>query len=139
MVGFNADGPFNEETEISFKNYRLSGLKGVGSTISCEYDPVTNLIVRLPSTQRQRNQVECIKALDADSDILQGEITYSELAEKLEPCPCTWSQVFQDGARFTRQAISARNCYVSTNPVEVLIAKTNDKLTLTQQCCYRRE
>ena len=138
VVGFNANGPFDEESEIPFKNYRLSGLRGVGGTIACEYNPITNFIVRLPSTQRQRNQIECIKALDTDSDILQGEKTYSELAEMLKPCPCTLSQVSQDGARFIRQANSALNCYVSTNPVEVLVAKTNDKLTLTQQCCYMR-
>ena len=74
VVGFNANGPFNEESEISFKNYRLSGLRGVGSTISCEFEPITNMIIRLPSTQAQRDQLECIAALDRDIELLHGEI-----------------------------------------------------------------
>ena len=136
VVGFNANGPFNEESEISFKNYRLSGLKGVGSTISCEFSPITNLIIRLPSTQAQRDQVECISALDDDAKLLHEETTYETLASMLKPCPCTLSQIRQDYASFVDQENTAQNCFISTYPVTYQIAESGDIFTLTQQCCY---
>lgn len=136
VVGFNAAGPFNGvNDELSFKNYRLSGLPNVGVTISCEYEPVTNLIIRLPSTEAQRRKLECIQQLKRDMDILQGETTYTELADMLTQCPCSRDQCLQDEARFIRQeSITDRECYITTNPIEMQIGE--QYLTITQQCCY---
>ena len=136
VVGFNANGPFNEELEVSFNNYRLSGYEGVGSTISCENSPVTNFICRLPSTQAQRDQVECISALDKDTELLHEETTHEALARMLKPCPCTLSQIRQDYASFLEQENTAQNCFISTYPVTYQITESGDTFTLTQQCCY---
>ena len=136
VVGFNANGPLNEELEVSFHNYRLSGLRGVGSTISCENNPITNLVCRLPSTQARRDEVECISALDKDTELLHEETTHQALASMLKPCPCSLSQIQQDFASFIRQENTAQNCYISAFPVTYQIAESKDTLTLTQQCCY---
>ena len=136
MVGYNANGPFNEESEIPFKNYRLSGLVGVGSTISCEFAPITNMIIRLPSTQAQRDQLECISALDVDTELLHEETTHETLASMLKPCPCTLSQCIEDDGCFIKQENTTQNCYISSYPVDFQIAGSGDNFTLTQQCCY---
>ena len=137
VVGFNANGPFIEESEISFKNYRLSGLRGVGDEITCEFEPITNLFIRLPSTQAQRDRLECIAALDRDTELLQGE-TSQTLADMLKPCPCTEAQCIKDDGSFIKQENSTQNCYITAYPVKFQPSQTGESFTLTQQCCYSR-
>ena len=142
VVGFNA-GTSSDNTEQFFKNYRLSGLEGVGGNVSCEVKTsnLTNLIIRLPASESviQNNKLNCILALENDTAILGGETTHAELAEMLDPCPCTRRQALEDDARFIPQTVSNENldCFVSATPKMVEISSTGATFTLTQQCCYQ--
>lgn len=135
VIGFNAAGPFNDDSmELSFKNYRLSGLPQVGQTISCEYNPVTNLVIRLPSTEARRRELDCLQELDAEEKLLSGE-SYANLIDMLLDCPCSENQCLQDEGRFIRQEdVTDRRCYITTNPIRILVGQKNR--TLAQQCCY---
>ena len=137
VVGFNA-GTSSDNTQQFFKNYRLSGFEGVGGNVSCEVKTsnLTNLIIRLPASESiiQNNKLNCILALENDTAILGGETTHAELAEMLDPCPCTRRQAQEDDARFIPQ-YSNRYCFVSASPKSVEIPSTKTTLQLTQQCC----
>ena len=140
VVGFNT-GTSSDNTEQFFKNYRLSGLEGVGGNVSCEVKTsnLTNLIIRLPASESvtQNNKLNCILALENDTAMLGGETTHAELAEMLDPCPCTRRQALEDDARFIPQSLSDENldCFVSATPKMGDISSTRATLTLTQQCC----
>ena len=144
VVGFNA-GTSSDGVESFFKNYRFSGLEGVGGNVSCEVKTsnLTNLIIRLPAitSTEQRNKLDCILALERDTEILGGEVTHAEIAEILDPCPCTREQALEDNARFIPQAcvdsVTAQDCFISASPRIIEITSRKSNLTLTQQCCYQ--
>ena len=140
VVGFNA-GTSSDNVESFFKNYRLSGLEGVGGNVSCEVKTsnITNLIIRLPATEfpEQKNKLNCILALQEDRAILGGETTHAELAEMLDPCPCTRKQAVEENARFVPQTCPNTDCFISASPKIFEILSTKTTLTVTQQCCYQ--
>ena len=143
VVGFNA-GTSSDNVESFFKNYRLSGLEGVGGNVSCEVKTsnITNLIIRLPATEfvEQSNKLNCILALQEDTAILGGETTHAQLSEMLDHCPCTREQAVEDNARFIPQLcpnMMVFDCFISASPKMLEILSTNMTLMVTQQCCYQ--
>lgn len=138
VVGFNAEG--NE-----FVNHPLSGFSDIGDSISCTSQMgkrrkrqtggsmPNNIRHRFPSGGNLQNQIkQCLDAEQFDKVLLTGTDP-SDLAEMLEPCPCSRDQVLADYGRF-RQQDGLPQCYLSTNPLEVQVLL--GRITVTQQCCY---
>lgn len=139
VVGFNAEGNF-------FGNHPLSGFSSVGDAVSCTFElgkrrrrqeeemPPANMLTELPADPELRVKVEdCLNTFDFDAGALLFGTDPEDLAEQLEPCPCSKSQADLDHGRYTRQ-MGLPQCYVSTKPINVRLLAT--QITLTQQCCY---
>lgn len=140
VVGYNAEGNF-------FQNHPLSGLSSIGDAVSCTFN-----IGKRRKRQGQNGNSENV-AIPTDESVTGGidlcltlertdKLSYfttsetpQSLATRLEQCPCTINQVAFDRARFIRLEDDTKDCYVSSEPVDVFLPALGT-ITLTQLCCY---
>ena len=87
----------------------------------------------------QRQTQICLQSVAFQQFLILFEVADapSELAEMLNPCPCTKYQAESDIGNVRKQIGLPHQCYISTNPVEY--NSFLFRLTLTQQCCYGEE
>ncbi len=90
-----------------------------------------------PTELEFQNQAEiCQRAVFLQNFLVLFGVanTPSELAEMLNPCPCSKNQADLDIGNFRKQIDFPHQCYISTN--SVMYETFLFVLTLTQQCCY---
>ncbi len=81
--------------------------------------------------QRIRNKI-CEDTVNIDSLLFLGT-SATEVAEKLDPCPCSRVHAEEDD-RFVQQNGSMEFCFISSSQITMDLPVL--QLTLAQQCCY---
>ena len=141
VVGYNSEGN-------AFENHPLSGLTNIGDTVSCTFDigrrrkrqnndRPNNMPMPLPADDGIRTLVrQCLVLAQTESIVFTASRqSPNSLAEMLDPCPCTPQQAEADRARYMKLPDDTKNCYISANPLRVLLA-AQGQIGLTQMCCY---
>ena len=130
VVGYNAKGEH-------YENHPASGFEVVGTAVACANDfygtSWNNLMYKMsfPRDLTLKTRKECRDTNRIDSQRIPALI--SEIAERLEPCPCTPWQAWRDWGRF-RWDWNNQLCFVQRFPVEVEVEEGT--AYFTQQCCY---
>ena len=142
VVGYNARGDY-------LYNHPSSGFSVIGDSVSCTFrlrrrqarqvsSPSMNITMNISgnaSTAEMRAQ--CIRKTLSDDFALFGT-TAQTLMSMLDPCPPDLRKVMDDFGRFIRQPgdFPSSVCYVSAKSLSVTLQSNQDRISLTQQCCY---
>ena len=129
----------------------MSGLSGVGDAVSCtftigkrkkrqsESEMPNNMPMPLPADPIIHRAVDhCLELARTEEIFYLGTFppeSPQTLAEKLVPCPCFKYQADYDRARFIKLENDTRDCYISAQPISILLPAFQ-LIALTQMCCY---
>ena len=139
VVGYNAQSDF-------FKNHPLSGFSGIEDAVSCavqlgnrrrrqSVQPSDDtLSERMPTDEEVEEAVgTCLTMIELDTRVTLIGFEPENIAEMLDSCPCTLSQIEADFGRYVQLSDSPL-CFVSAKPQIVRLITVST--TLTQLCCY---